>query len=308
MLHQEATYNLTIDPDLAGQRIDNFLFHSLKGVPKSRIYRMLRQGEVRINKQRVLPSYKIQAKDIVRIPPVWRLDNPHNKSPGKKLRELMLQSIIFEDHKILAINKPAGIASHSGSGINFGVIEILRAARPELKNLELVHRLDKDTSGCLILAKKRTVLRELHQLIRDAAILKKYLLLVRGRWCGGKRVVNAPLVKNNACAGTHLVSVAKNAVTIFRPLKIGEKMSLIEAELQTGRTHQIRLHAAYINHPIAGDKKYGDKKFNQQARQLGLDRLFLHANLVQFKWLDGSNTKIVVPLDQRLTKLNIKFK
>lgn len=293
--------NLIIDPDFAGQRIDNFLFNNLKSVPKSRIYRMLRQGEVRINKQRVLPSYKIQAKDVVRIPPVWRSENPNSKSPGKKLRELMLQNIVYEDHNILAINKPAGIASHSGSGINFGVIEILRAARTDLTNLELVHRLDKDTSGCLLLAKTHTVLRELHQLIRNRAILKKYILLVRGHWHDGKRVVNTPLLKTKE----HLIPTAKNAVTIFRPLKIGKKMSLIEAELQTGRTHQIRLHASYINHPIAGDKKYGDKKFNNQMKQLGLNRLFLHAKLIQFKWSDGTTTKITVPLDQQLAKLSI---
>ena len=299
--------NLIIKADSAGQRIDNFLFNKLKNVPKSRIYRMLRHGEVRINKKRVLPLYKIQPNDSVRIPPFWSKKEDLSKSkPGENLIKLLLSCIVFENSKILVINKPASIASHSGSGINFGVIEILRAARPDLKSLELIHRLDKDTSGCLILAKKRQALYELHHLMRTGEILKEYVLLVRGHWEDGKRIVDVPLLKNNSYSGERVTTVAqtgKEAITIFRPLKIGTKMSLITAELKTGRTHQIRTHASYIGYPIAGDKKYGDKKFNYEMKQLGLNRLFLHAKEIRFVWSDGTKERITVPLGQQLKEM-----
>ncbi|HBS51715.1 MAG TPA: 23S rRNA pseudouridine(955/2504/2580) synthase [Coxiellaceae bacterium] len=296
-------HNLVIDEELSGQRLDNFLFNKLKNVPKSRIYRMLRGGEVRVNKKRAAPSYKIQSDDLIRIPPFWAEETLSKGKPGSNLIKLLLDAIIFEDNRILVINKPSGIASHGGSGINFGVIETLRAARPDLKNLELVHRLDRDTSGCLILAKKRSALRELHKLIFDGAILKKYVLLVRGQWQGGERAVDASLLKNQLKSGERMVTIdhqGKDSLTIFRPLKVGIVASLIEAELKTGRTHQIRVHALHIGYPIAGDEKYGDSEFNAKMKELGLKRMFLHAEKISFCWATKEKVEFVAKLDKEL--------
>lgn len=301
--------NLIIDEDYAGQRIDNFLFNKLKDIPKSRVYRMLRHGEVRVNKGRIRPSYKLQPNDAIRVPPFWSETNEVEATrgkPGSNLIKLLLDSVIFEDDKILVVNKPTGIASHGGSGINFGVIETLRAARPDLKNLELVHRLDRDTSGSIILAKKRSALRQLHELIRSGEIFKKYILLVRGQWKNGERIVDAPLLKNQLSSGERIVTVkqaGKESVTIFRSIKVGAEKSLLEAELKTGRTHQIRVHAAHIGYPIAGDEKYGDKVFNGEMKKLGLKRLFLHAKEIRFAWADGTKVNLVATLDPELNKI-----
>lgn len=299
--------SLIVSTDTAGQRIDNFLFNKLKNIPKSRIYRMLRHGEVRVNKGRIGPSYKLLPGDCIRIPPFWNPSETESAKgkPGSNLIKLLLNSVIFEDDRILVINKPTGIASHGGSGINFGVIEILRAARSDLKTLELVHRLDRDTSGCIILAKKRSALRELHELIRNGEIYKKYILLVRDHWENGERVVDAPLLKNQLSFGERIVTVkqtGKESVTIFRPIRVGANMSLVEAELRTGRTHQIRVHAAHIGYPIAGDEKYGDKKFNHRMSLLGLKRLFLHAKEMRFVWPDGGKVNLVASLDPELER------
>ncbi len=297
---------LIIDEEFANQRIDNFLFNKLKNVPKSRIYRMLRGGEVRVNKKRVKPLYKIQPEDVIRVPPFWAESTPHSgKKPTTSLTQLLLASIIFEDNRILVINKPSGVASHGGSGINFGVIETLRVARDDLKNLELVHRLDRDTSGCLILAKKRSALRELHKSAIEGKILKKYVLLVKGKWENGKRIIDLPLLKNQLKSGERIVRVSeggKKSITIFRPIKIGEYVSLIEAELKTGRTHQIRVHAAHIGHPIAGDEKYGDKEFNSEMSNYELKRLFLHAGEIGFCWMTGEKVGFTAELDEGLKK------
>lgn len=307
MISSIKARNLVIDEELAGQRIDNFLFNQLKNVPKSRIYRMLRGGEVRINKKRIKPSYKMQLNDVIRIPPVWiEASSNINKKPGSNLTKLLLDSIIFEDNRILVINKPAGIASHGGSGISFGVIEILRAAREDLKKIELVHRLDRDTSGCLVLAKRRSALRELHKLAYYGKILKKYLLLVKGQWKSGERVVELPLFKNQLQSGERMVIVkedGKKSKTIFRPVKIGEHVSLLEAELKSGRTHQIRVHISSIGYPIAGDEKYGDKEFNHKIRDLGLKRLFLHAEKISFYWATGERVEFVAELDDKLKEI-----
>ena len=300
-------HNLVIDEELAGQRLDNFLFNKIKNVPKSRIYRMLRGGEVRVNKKRVGPSYKIQPDDSIRIPPFWAEETLNKGKPGSNLIKILLDAIIFEDNRILVINKPCGIASHGGSGINFGVIETLRTARPDLKNLELVHRLDRDTSGCLILAKKRSALRELHKLIFDGAIVKKYLLLVRGEWKEGERAVDMPLLKNQLQSGERMVTVdqqGKKSLTIFRPIKIATTASLIEAELKTGRTHQIRVHASHIGYPIAGDEKYGDSEFNAEMKNLGLKRMFLHAEKISFCWATKEKAEFKAKLDEELEGLD----
>lgn len=299
--------NLTIEEEFAGQRLDNFLCNRLKNVPKSRIYRMLRSGEVRVNKKRIKPFYKIQPNDVVRIPPFWTMPQESvSKRPTPSLISLLFDALIFEDARILVVNKPSGVASHGGSGINFGVIETVRAARADLKNLELVHRLDRDTSGCLILAKKRSALRELHQLIRDGKILKKYVLLVKGEWHGGERVVDASLLKNQLQSGERVVRVngeGKRSLTIFRPISVGKEYSLIEAELKTGRTHQIRVHAKHIGYPIAGDEKYGDKEFNAKMKQFGLKRLFLHAAEIAFTWETGEQMRFTAELDNELDRV-----
>lgn len=301
------------DEECASQRIDNFLFNRLKNIPKSHIYKMLRSGSVRVNKKRIAPSYKIQPNDAIRIPPFWSeniVSTGRKNRPSANLVKLLLAAIIFEDKKILVVNKPTGIAAHGGSGINFGVIEALRFARNDLKNLELAHRLDRDTSGCLVLAKKRSALREFHQLAYRSEISKKYILLVKGKWQGGERVVDVPLLKNQLKSGERVVKVeqsGKRSITIFRPLRVGADASLLEAELKTGRTHQIRVHAAHIGHPIAGDEKYGDDGFNRKIKTLGLKRLFLHAKKINFCWADSETVHVVAKLDDALRDLLVKI-
>ena len=259
----------------------------LKGVPRSRIYRLLRKGEVRVNKGRIKPDYKIKAGDQVRIPPV-RVASPTDadKSPTAGLLKQIESAIIYQDDSLMIINKPSGIAVHGGSGIQFGIIESLRALYPQEKNLELVHRLDRDTSGCLILAKKRSVLKALHEQLRNNQIQKIYIALLKGRWQGGTQTINAPLLKNTLKSGERIVRVdekGKSAESIFKPMKIYDDCSLMEIELITGRTHQIRVHAAHSGHPVAGDEKYGQRSFNLTMKQRGLSRLFLHAKSLNFK-------------------------
>jgi len=274
---------LAVDAEDAGQRIDNFLLRHLKGVPRSLVYRILRRGEVRVNKGRIKPEYRVQAGDQVRIPPV-RTGQPlpgPGGGPGSRLED----RILYEDERLLVVDKPAGMAVHGGSGLSFGVIEALRAARPEARFLELVHRLDRETSGCLLIAKRRSELRMLHELLRSGGVDKRYLVLVRGRWSRGETLVEAPLLKNQLRSGERIVTVdaaGKAADSRFRPLEIHREASLVEVELGTGRTHQIRVHGAHIGHPLAGDEKYGDAEFNRRMRDLGLRRLFLHAHSVGF--------------------------
>ena len=282
-----------VDEDRAGQRIDNFLLASLKGVPKSRVYRMLRKGEVRVNKGRIKASYRLQNGDAVRIPPVREAEMETPASPGTQVLHRIESSIIAEEKGFLLLNKPTGIAVHGGSGLKYGVIEALRALRPEAPYLELVHRLDRDTSGCLLIAKRRSVLRELHRLLREGGMDKRYLALVKGQWQGGERRVDAPLLKNTLKSGERVVSVSdegKSAVSIFRPVSVFANASLLEISLLTGRTHQIRVHATSIGHPIAGDEKYGDEDFNRQMKAYGVRRLFLHARSLSFSLNKESQT------------------
>lgn len=275
---------VVIDEAHAGQRIDNFIFNHLKGVPKSRVYRSLRQGEVRVNKGRVKPEYRLQCDDKVRIPPLrTALPQTPSKPPLWQLKSLE-QSILYEDEGMLIINKPSGIAAHGGSGISFGVIETLRYLRPQAKFLELVHRLDRDTSGCLMIAKKRSVLTALQELSKQNQIEKMYLTLVKGHWKAGK-AVDLPLQKNQLQSGERVVKVSgqgKPAVTLFHPMQRYQSATLVKAILKTGRTHQIRVHATHSGHPIAGDDKYGDKDFNKEMKKAGLGRLFLHAASLNF--------------------------
>lgn len=303
---------IDIDEDRAGQRIDNFLLASLKGVPKSRIYRILRKGEVRVNKGRIKASYRLQAGDTVRIPPIRQAEAEAPVAPGTRVLERIEASILAEEKGFLVLNKPSGIAVHGGSGLNYGVIEALRALRPDAPYLELVHRLDRETSGCLLIATRRSVLRELHRLLREKSqgksqavgMDKRYLALLKGRWQGGERKVDKPLLKNTLRSGERVVTVdpeGKEAVSLFRPVTHYADATLVEVSLLTGRTHQIRVHAAAIGHPIAGDEKYGDEAFNRQMKAIGLRRLFLHAHSLGFRLEDHEPAYLFsAPLDAEL--------
>jgi 23S rRNA pseudouridine955/2504/2580 synthase len=291
-----------------GQRLDNFLLRFLKGVPKSRIYRILRKGEVRVNKGRVNAGYRLNEGDQVRIPPI-RVAEPEQQSQGppKALQERLEHRILFEDEGLLLINKPSGLAVHGGSGLSFGLIEALRAMRPRDAGLELVHRLDRDTSGCLVLAKKRAVLRDLHEQIRLNRVEKRYLALLDGSWRRGSRHVDAPLLKNVSQGGERVVRVdptGKPARTQFKVLRRWRDFTLVEALLETGRTHQIRVHAAHLGSPIVGDDKYGNPVANERLKALGLKRLFLHAASLSFQ-LEGDKRarEYSAPLDEELEQV-----
>ncbi len=266
---------LEVGEESAGQRIDNFLIRTLKGVPKSHVYRILRSGEVRVNSGRVKQDYRLVDGDKVRVPPI-RVAAPEARPPARSLA----LPVVYEDEAIIVIHKPSGVAVHGGSGISFGVIESLRAERPRAKFLELAHRLDRDTSGLLIVGKKRSALVELHRMLREGEIKKDYAAIVKGRWKGGARKVEVSLHKFVTAEGERRVSAradGQQAVTLFKPLVVGDSTTLMEARLMTGRTHQIRVHAAHIGHPILGDDKYGDFDLNRALARQGVKRLFLHA-------------------------------
>jgi 23S rRNA pseudouridine955/2504/2580 synthase len=279
----------TITADEAGQRIDNFLMRHFKTVPRSRVYRLLRKGEVRVNRKRVDAEYRIAEGDEVRLPPV-RLDGGDSDGPGRpstSLLELIEGSVIFQDKHVLVLDKPAGVAVHGGSGMSYGVIEALRASRPR-ENLELVHRLDRDTSGCLLIARDRQTLTALHALIRNGGMHKTYLALVSGSWQLGTKRIDAPLATDNRQHGERHVRVAsagKDSVSVFKPVQFfGSLATLMEVDIPTGRTHQIRVHASFAGHPLLGDDKYGDHELNAEMKQHGLKRTFLHAQQVAFEW------------------------
>jgi 23S rRNA pseudouridine955/2504/2580 synthase len=297
---------LEIHAEQAGQRIDNFLVKVLKGVPKTLVYRILRKGEVRVNKGRIKPDYRLKEGDVVRIPPL-RLSEPDKTTPGQRTLQRVREAIIHEDDVLLILNKPSGIAVHGGSGISYGIIEALRALRPEAPFLELVHRLDRDTSGCLIIAKRRSALRNLHEQMRGDRMEKRYLALLKGQWKGGEKRVDAPLRKNILKSGERMVEVSpegKPALSLFTPDTIYKGATLVSVKLITGRTHQVRVHARYLGMPIAGDDKYGDDEFNAAMKQLGLKRLFLHAHRLGFEHpRTGERFQISAPLPDELTQV-----
>ncbi len=297
---------LEIDAEQAGQRVDNFLLRELKGVPKTRIYRILRKGEVRVNKGRIKPTNRLQAGDQLRIPPIRTSQNTESPPEPTGLGWLE-QRILLEDERLLVLNKPSGMAVHGGSGLSYGVIEALRALRPDARFLELVHRLDRDTSGCLVIAKRRSQLRTLHELLRHGGVEKRYLALVQGAWQGGGRTVDAPLRKNTLQGGERMVRVdpeGKASRSRFLPQQVYRDASLVEVLLDTGRTHQIRVHAAHIGHPLAGDEKYGDAAFNRSMQGRGLRRLFLHAHNLSFHDPDtGRDIDVSAPLDTELRQV-----
>ncbi len=299
--HQDVQ-RVEIDAERAEQRIDNFLLSILKGVPRSMVYRLLRTGQVRVNKGRVKPPYRLQAGDVIRIPPVRLMEKQAVVEPGRGVLERIERSVIFEDDALIVLNKPSGVAVHGGSGIRYGVIEAMRKLKPECRNLELVHRLDRETSGCLLIAKKRSALRRLHEALRLGEVKKFYLALCMGKWRGEGRVIDAPLRKNTLSSGERLVRVSadgKEAASRFTPQQRFNVATLMEVELFSGRTHQIRVHASHSGHPLAGDDKYGDKAFNRLMRNYGLNRLFLHAHRLEFPWDDG-RLKVAAPLDESL--------
>jgi 23S rRNA pseudouridine955/2504/2580 synthase len=297
-----AVQLLEVAPELAGQRIDNFLRTQLKGVPKTLIYRILRKGEVRVNKGRIKPEYKLQAGDIVRVPPLRLAERDEPAPLAKGLLDRLEAAIVYEDKALIILNKPAGIAVHGGSGLNYGVIEAFRQLRPDCKELELVHRLDRDTSGLLMIAKKRSMLRHLHAELRGDGVDKRYMALVRGNWPAAKKQVNAPLLKNTLRSGERMVEIneeGKEALTIFKVLRrFGDFATLVEAKPVTGRTHQIRVHALHAGHAIAGDDKYGDEDFSREIRDLGGKRLFLHAYALRVPLPDGGELKFEAPVDE----------
>jgi 23S rRNA pseudouridine955/2504/2580 synthase len=283
---------VVVDPGADGQRIDNFLIGRLKGLPRSRVYRMLRTGQVRVNRGRIRQDYRLRQGDVVRIPPV-RLGEPRPApSPGDRDLGRVRQAILYEDRTLMVLAKPAGLAVHGGSGVSYGVIEALRVLRPEVTDLELAHRLDRETSGCLLVAKRRPTLRRLHALLREGGVEKTYLALVRGDW-REPRTVRVPLQKNVLRSGerfVHADAEGKAAETRFEPLARSVTATLVRATPRTGRTHQIRVHAAAAGHPIAGDPKYGDSELNRVLRGLGLRRLFLHAHRLRFPHPDEPGT------------------
>ncbi|MGE3920402.1 MAG: RluA family pseudouridine synthase [Gammaproteobacteria bacterium] len=294
--HKLAVQYISISEHNAEQRIDNFLFNFLKNVPKTHIYRLLRTGQIRVNKKRVKAPYKLQIDDVIRIPPLEISDDKPAYQPATSTRIMLLNTIIYEDENLLIINKPAGMPVHAGSTLQGGVIEAFRVIKPELKFLELAHRIDRDTSGCLIIAKKRSILKELHELFREGQIKKMYEACVLGKWPSDKKIVNLSLHKNHLASGDRKVVVSdsgKSSLTYFKPIQYFEVATLVEARIATGRTHQIRVHAASVGHPIAGDDKYGDFAFNRYMKERGCKRLFLHAKQVTF-YLKSIDKKISV--------------
>ncbi len=286
-----------VNADRAGQRIDNFLRSELPGVPKGRLYRLLRRGEVRVNGGRVKAEYKLSEGDEVRIPPARvNVDGP---PPPRARAAAMLDQVLYEDKRLLVINKPSGVAVHGGSGISHGVIELLRHARPDLKDLSLVHRIDRETSGCLVMAKRRSALRELHARFREGQVEKNYLALAVGDWQFGEQLIDAPLLVRNRKGGERHVIVsargkpARTRIALSRTYGV---YSLLLCAPETGRTHQIRVHLAHAGHPILGDERYGDAEANRRARGFGLDRLFLHAQSIAFADDNGNELHFTAPL------------
>ncbi|GGE59459.1 ribosomal large subunit pseudouridine synthase C [Streptosporangium jomthongense] len=293
-LVQQSVLWVTVDENSEGQRLDNFLLAQLRGVPRSVIYRIVRKGEVRVNKGRVKPDTRLALGDQVRIPPVARKEKEPQAAPGSRVQGVIEAAVVFEDDQLLVVNKPSGIAVHGGSGLSFGLIEVLRAARPETRFLELVHRLDRDTSGLVMIAKKRSALRYLQDELRQRRIRKQYHALVAGDWPDRLRRVEEPLLRYEMPNGERRVRVdeaGKASLTTFSCLRRFRGYSLVEASPVTGRTHQIRVHAACSGHPIAGDDKYMDDVSLKAFRSLGGQRLMLHARALELT-LPGSGEKV----------------
>jgi 23S rRNA pseudouridine955/2504/2580 synthase len=300
---REGVRHIEVDAERAGQRLDNFLMRVLENVPRSRIYRLVRRGEVRVNGRRASPAQRLNASDRIRLPPVRLEAQPAAPRVPSSMIELLQRAVIHEDERLLVLDKPAGVAVHGGSGVSFGIIEALRAARPH-EELELAHRLDRDTSGCLLIARKPSALRTLHALLREGQFEKGYLGLVQGPWDLGRKRIDVPLRTDLRVSGERTVRAhasGKQAVSEFKPVQFfGSRATLMEVAIHTGRTHQIRVHAAHAGHPVAGDEKYGDAEFNRRMREVGLGRMFLHAHSVSFEWPGGGSFSASAPLPDEL--------
>jgi len=298
---------IEIKEDQDGQRLDNWLLRQINGAPKSLIYRIIRKGEVRVNKGRKKANYRLCAGDLVRIPPLRIETETEKKSLPQSLMHEIKASILLDNQHCLVINKPAGLAVHGGSGLHFGVIDVVKALFPDQEYLELVHRLDRETSGCLMLAKSRKALIFLHEQIKAGTVIKKYMAGLAGNWQGGKKTVKAPLKKNSMQGGERMVEVdeaGKAAISHFRPIQHYRNLTLVEVEIETGRTHQIRVHAAHEGHPVAGDKKYGEREYNKWIREQGLNRMFLHAYWLEFMLPGGAEPmQITTPLPSALQNI-----
>ena len=297
---------VVIDEDRTGQRLDNFLKSQLRGAPFSLVQRIIRTGEVRVNKGRTRAGYRLMAGDIIRIPPVRLAEVGCVPPPSKNLIKVLEQSIIFEDERLIVLNKPSGIAVHGGSGISQGVIEMLRVMRANCPGLELVHRIDRDTSGCLMIAKKRSMLRYLHERMRSGELAKRYQLIVAGQWSSKCREVSKPLLKNILQSGERIVVVhteGKPSRTNFKVLQRFEVCTLLEAILETGRTHQIRVHAQHSGHSILGDEKYGSPESAEISRQLYVHQLCLHACELAFWLPEKQHVSFKAPLPEAFTKV-----
>ena len=296
---------ITIDENQLHQRIDNFLINFLKTVPKTLIYRIIRKGEVRVNKKRVKPSFKLSIGDEVRVPPL-KIEEKKiiNSYQNLEVIKKLSYSVLYEDSNILVINKPSGLAVHGGSGINIGVIESLRISRTDLKYLELIHRIDKNTSGILMIAKKRSFLRSIQEQFRTKNIKKTYVALVKGNWDRSKKIVNKPLYKNEINSVVKVDPMGKKSITRVKVIKEFENATFIEASPITGRTHQIRVHCLSEGHPIANDERYGDDEFDEKMKKIGLDRMFLHAMQLEFFYAPINETLVIkAPLDLKLNKV-----
>jgi 23S rRNA pseudouridine955/2504/2580 synthase len=301
---QTKVRKVAVDAERAGQRIDNFLRAELPGVPKGRLYRLLRRGEVRVNGGRIRAEYKLKDGDEVRIPPARVREE--GAPPSEKMASDMLDRVIYEDKRLLVLNKPTGVAVHGGSGISHGVIELLRHARPDLKDLALVHRIDRETSGCLVMAKRRSALRDLHERFREGKVEKHYLALVVGDWQLGEQLIDAPLfVQNRQNGERHVVVSGKQGKSAQTRVSLSRRYgnhSLLSCAPLTGRTHQIRVHLDHVEHPIAGDDRYGDDDANRKAKKFGLRRLFLHAQSIAFAGDAGNDLHFTAPLAEDLER------
>jgi 23S rRNA pseudouridine955/2504/2580 synthase len=295
--------HITVGADYAGQRLDNYLIRELKGVPRTRLYRAMRKGEIRANKGRVKADYRLKEGDILRLPPL-RVPEPNEPAPiPSRWPKLLEKRVVFEDEGLLVINKPTGLAVHGGSGLNYGLIECLRTMRPQDRYLELVHRLDRDTSGLILIARKPAVLRALHELLREGKMDKRYLALVRGNWPKSLKRVEAPLEKNVLSSGERMVRVSKEGKRSLTEFSIEERLdgaTLIEAKPVTGRTHQIRVHGKHAGFPLLGDVKYMDDRAEAFCRDIGLKRLFLHARSLRFKLPGKEVLELKADLDDEL--------
>lgn len=297
-MDSQIVNHVTVEGEREGQRLDNFLVSLLRGVPKSHVYRIIRRGEVRVNKKRAKPAQRLNVDDVIRIPPL-RISEPKTQAKAPKWQSIIQNSIIFEDDDIIIVNKPAGLAVHGGSGIHAGLIEQLRLMRQHADNYELVHRLDRETSGCLLVAKKRSMLRALHEALREHTVHKQYVALLEGIWQGNEVTIDAPLLKNHLRSGERIVKVSrfgKPAETTFRKQRVLGDSTLVDVTLHTGRTHQIRVHAQHMGHPVAGDEKYGSEQSSSHG-------LMLHAETLVFAHpRDGRTMTIKAPWPPRFRR------